>query len=245
MGSCHAGGSSWKDGQETRGAWRLGRRVRSRQPGSPAGVSGPRPPAACRPSYCAVLWPVLWRPQGAVCPRLSAAGGGGGREEPAPQGPARRSDRPVPQQNRQMKHISAEQKRRFNIKMSFDTLNSLISNNSKLVSGGGRGPADPGGRAGPAGRHPDRPPPADQPRGHAAEDHGAHRQAAAGAQPDAGGGAAAARGDRGAQRHHPVSPRPLPRAPRTPHTPAAVPTAPSRPIGPLGSEWALAAPGFP
>lgn len=33
-----------------------------------------------------------------------------------------------------MKHISAEQKRRFNIKMGFDTLNSLISNNSKLVS---------------------------------------------------------------------------------------------------------------
>ena len=39
-----------------------------------------------------------------------------------------------------MKHISAEQKRRFNIKMGFDTLNSLISNNTKLVSGcGGRG----------------------------------------------------------------------------------------------------------
>jgi len=36
--------------------------------------------------------------------------------------------------NRQMKHISAEQKRRFNIKMGFDTLNSLISNNSKLTS---------------------------------------------------------------------------------------------------------------
>jgi len=33
-----------------------------------------------------------------------------------------------------MKHISAEQKRRFNIKMGFDTLNSLISNNSKLTS---------------------------------------------------------------------------------------------------------------
>jgi MAX-like protein X len=33
-----------------------------------------------------------------------------------------------------MKHISAEQKRRFNIKMGFDTLNSLISNNSKPVS---------------------------------------------------------------------------------------------------------------
>ncbi|XP_072809815.1 MLX-interacting protein isoform X1 [Vicugna pacos] len=37
-------------------------------------------------------------------------------------------------QNRQMKHISAEQKRRFNIKMGFDTLNSLISNNTKLTS---------------------------------------------------------------------------------------------------------------
>ncbi|XP_004430080.2 PREDICTED: MLX-interacting protein [Ceratotherium simum simum] len=36
--------------------------------------------------------------------------------------------------NRQMKHISAEQKRRFNIKMGFDTLNSLISNNSKQTS---------------------------------------------------------------------------------------------------------------
>lgn len=36
-----------------------------------------------------------------------------------------------------MKHISAEQKRRFNIKMGFDTLNSLISNNTKLVSGCG------------------------------------------------------------------------------------------------------------
>ncbi|XP_037016763.2 MLX-interacting protein isoform X3 [Artibeus jamaicensis] len=36
--------------------------------------------------------------------------------------------------NRQMKHISAEQKRRFNIKMGFNTLNSLIANNSKLTS---------------------------------------------------------------------------------------------------------------
>lgn len=44
------------------------------------------------------------------------------------------NDESIPQQNRQMKHISAEQKRRFNIKMGFDTLNSLISNNSKLVS---------------------------------------------------------------------------------------------------------------
>ncbi|XP_035869717.1 MLX-interacting protein isoform X3 [Phyllostomus discolor] len=36
--------------------------------------------------------------------------------------------------SRQMKHISAEQKRRFNIKMGFNTLNGLISNNSKLTS---------------------------------------------------------------------------------------------------------------
>ncbi|XP_040842991.1 MLX-interacting protein [Ochotona curzoniae] len=36
--------------------------------------------------------------------------------------------------NRKMKHISAEQKRRFNIKMGFNTLNSLICNNSKLTS---------------------------------------------------------------------------------------------------------------
>ncbi|KAK7804994.1 hypothetical protein U0070_025516, partial [Myodes glareolus] len=35
--------------------------------------------------------------------------------------------------NRQ-KHISAEQKRRFNIRMGFNTLNSLISNNSKQTS---------------------------------------------------------------------------------------------------------------
>ncbi|XP_023576302.1 MLX-interacting protein isoform X2 [Octodon degus] len=36
--------------------------------------------------------------------------------------------------NQQLKHISAEQKRRFNIKMGFNTLNSLISNNSKPSS---------------------------------------------------------------------------------------------------------------
>lgn len=36
-------------------------------------------------------------------------------------------------QNRRMKHIS-EQKRRFNIKIGFHTLNSLVSTNSKSVS---------------------------------------------------------------------------------------------------------------
>lgn len=45
----------------------------------------------------------------------------------------------------------------------------------------------------------------DQPRHHAAEDGGVHRQAAAGEEPDAGGDAAAPGGDRGAERHHPVS----------------------------------------
>uniref|UniRef100_F6VY07 MLX interacting protein n=1 Tax=Ornithorhynchus anatinus TaxID=9258 RepID=F6VY07_ORNAN len=36
--------------------------------------------------------------------------------------------------NRKMKHISAEQKRRFNIKIAFSTLNSLVSSNSKSTS---------------------------------------------------------------------------------------------------------------
>ncbi|XP_023576303.1 MLX-interacting protein isoform X3 [Octodon degus] len=67
--------------------------------------------------------------------------------------------------NQQLKHISAEQKRRFNIKMGFNTLNSLISNNSK------------------------------PPRYHTAEDHGVHHQAAAGAEPNAGGGQAPTGGD--------------------------------------------------
>lgn len=44
----------------------------------------------------------------------------------------------------------------------------------------------------------------DQPRHHAAEDSGVHRQAAAGEDADAGGDAAPAGGDRGAERHHPV-----------------------------------------
>nr|XP_034953842.1 MLX-interacting protein isoform X2 [Zootoca vivipara] len=36
--------------------------------------------------------------------------------------------------SRRMKHISAEQKRRFNIKIGFSTLNSLVSANSKSIS---------------------------------------------------------------------------------------------------------------
>ncbi|XP_021113203.1 MLX-interacting protein isoform X2 [Heterocephalus glaber] len=56
------------------------------------------------------------------------------REAQGPRPGLRLSDRSVPQQNQQLKHISAEQKRRFNIKMGFNTLNSLISNNSKPSS---------------------------------------------------------------------------------------------------------------
>ena len=127
-------------------------------------------------------------------------GRGEGQGAPALQPSPGHSDGLIPHQHRQMKHISAEQKRRFNIKMGFDTLNSLISNNSKLVScprawrGAGR----------PAGRRPHPCLSADQPRHHAAEDGGVHHQAAAGARPDAGGGAAAAGRGRGAQRHHHV-----------------------------------------
>lgn len=75
-----------------------------------------------------LAWPRSSRPP-AVSNRLREQGGGTGRG-----GLQRTPDGSVFQQNRQMKHISAEQKRRFNIKMGFDTLNSLISNNSKLVS---------------------------------------------------------------------------------------------------------------
>ncbi|KAL7986661.1 hypothetical protein Chor_012944 [Crotalus horridus] len=40
-------------------------------------------------------------------------------------------------QSHRMKHISAEQKRRFNIKIGFGNLNSLVSPNSKSISGPG------------------------------------------------------------------------------------------------------------
>lgn len=84
-------------------------------------------------SFLSLLLPLssLAWPQGPAFPQQSAAGWEGGK---AACSVPHVSDGPIPQQNRQMKHISAEQKRRFNIKMGFDTLNSLISNNSKLVS---------------------------------------------------------------------------------------------------------------
>ncbi|XP_035113792.2 MLX-interacting protein isoform X1 [Callithrix jacchus] len=75
------------------------------------------------------------------CPNSGQASPCASEQSPSPQSPQNNcSGKSDPKnlaalkQNRQMKHISAEQKRRFNIKMGFDTLNSLISNNSKLTS---------------------------------------------------------------------------------------------------------------
>ncbi|XP_012586572.1 PREDICTED: MLX-interacting protein [Condylura cristata] len=62
-------------------------------------------------------------------------------QSPSPQSPPNsRSGKPADPKSaavlktRQLKHISAEQKRRFNIKMGFDTLNRLIANRAKLTS---------------------------------------------------------------------------------------------------------------
>ncbi|XP_032098410.1 MLX-interacting protein isoform X3 [Sapajus apella] len=78
---------------------------------------------------------------GRDCPNSGQASPCASEQSPSPQSPQNNcSGKCDPKnvaalkQNRQMKHISAEQKRRFNIKMGFDTLNSLISNNSKLTS---------------------------------------------------------------------------------------------------------------
>ncbi|XP_025789002.1 MLX-interacting protein [Puma concolor] len=75
------------------------------------------------------------------CPNSGQASPCASEQSPSPQSPQNncsgKSADPknvAALKNRQMKHISAEQKRRFNIKMGFDTLNSLISNNSKLTS---------------------------------------------------------------------------------------------------------------
>ncbi|XP_016040445.2 MLX-interacting protein isoform X1 [Erinaceus europaeus] len=75
------------------------------------------------------------------CPNSGQASPCASEHSPSPQSPQNscsgKSAEPknvAALKNRQMKHISAEQKRRFNIKMGFDTLNSLISNNSKLTS---------------------------------------------------------------------------------------------------------------
>ncbi|XP_012518995.1 PREDICTED: MLX-interacting protein isoform X2 [Propithecus coquereli] len=73
------------------------------------------------------------------CPNSGQASPCASEQSPSPQSPQNncsgKSADPknmAALKNRQMKHISAEQKRRFNIKMGFDTLNSLISNSSKL-----------------------------------------------------------------------------------------------------------------
>ncbi|XP_069413890.1 MLX-interacting protein isoform X1 [Ovis canadensis] len=77
------------------------------------------------------------------CPNSGQASPCASEQSPSPQSPQNNCSGKLPadpknvavlKQNRQMKHISAEQKRRFNIKMGFDTLNSLISNNTKLTS---------------------------------------------------------------------------------------------------------------
>ncbi|PNJ82219.1 MLXIP isoform 4, partial [Pongo abelii] len=74
------------------------------------------------------------------CPNSGQASPCASEQSPSPQSPQNNcSGKSDPKnvaalKNRQMKHISAEQKRRFNIKMCFDMLNSLISNNSKLTS---------------------------------------------------------------------------------------------------------------
>uniref|UniRef100_A0A8C5VME3 MLX interacting protein n=2 Tax=Microcebus murinus TaxID=30608 RepID=A0A8C5VME3_MICMU len=75
------------------------------------------------------------------CPNSGQASPCASEQSPSPQSPQNncsgKSADPknmAALKNRQMKHISAEQKRRFNIKMGFDTLNSLISNSSKLSS---------------------------------------------------------------------------------------------------------------
>uniref|UniRef100_A0A8C5UPB4 MLX interacting protein n=1 Tax=Microcebus murinus TaxID=30608 RepID=A0A8C5UPB4_MICMU len=78
---------------------------------------------------------------GRDCPNSGQASPCASEQSPSPQSPQNncsgKSADPknmAALKNRQMKHISAEQKRRFNIKMGFDTLNSLISNSSKLSS---------------------------------------------------------------------------------------------------------------
>ncbi|XP_006894771.1 PREDICTED: MLX-interacting protein [Elephantulus edwardii] len=74
------------------------------------------------------------------CPSSGQASPCASEQSPSPQSPQNNSGKSADPKNvaavknRQMKHISAEQKRRFNIKIGFDTLNSLISNNSKLTS---------------------------------------------------------------------------------------------------------------
>ncbi|XP_029389629.1 carbohydrate-responsive element-binding protein isoform X7 [Mus pahari] len=84
-------------------------------------------------------------------------------------------------ENRRITHISAEQKRRFNIKLGFDTLHGLVSTLS----------AQPSLKGLPAQR-PTLVALAGEQSNHASEDRGVHPDAAAGTGSHAGGGAAAA-----------------------------------------------------
>ncbi|XP_051828686.1 MLX-interacting protein [Antechinus flavipes] len=75
------------------------------------------------------------------CPNSGQASPCASEQSPSPQSPQNCSGKSTTDppnvaafKSRRMKHISAEQKRRFNIKIGFGTLNSLISNNCKLTS---------------------------------------------------------------------------------------------------------------
>ncbi|XP_074061655.1 MLX-interacting protein [Macrotis lagotis] len=75
------------------------------------------------------------------CPNSGQASPCASEQSPSPQSPQNCSGKSTADppnvaafKSRRMKHISAEQKRRFNIKIGFGTLNSLISNNCKLTS---------------------------------------------------------------------------------------------------------------
>ncbi|XP_075391155.1 MLX-interacting protein isoform X3 [Tenrec ecaudatus] len=74
------------------------------------------------------------------CPGSGQASPCTSEQSPSPQSPQNSCSgnladpKNVVLKTRQMKHISAEQKRRFNIKIGFNTLNSMISNSSKLTS---------------------------------------------------------------------------------------------------------------
>ncbi|XP_048198969.1 MLX-interacting protein isoform X2 [Perognathus longimembris pacificus] len=71
------------------------------------------------------------------CPNSGQASPCASEQSPSPQSPQNCSGKSTDPKNMtalKMKHISAEQKRRFNIKMGFNTLNTLIANNSKLTT---------------------------------------------------------------------------------------------------------------
>lgn len=116
--------------------------------------------------------------------------------------------RPRPQtESRRITHISAEQKRRFNIKLGFDTLHGLVTTlsaqpslkvrNTPLLPATEQAQEGMHGRGaqGPSLSPPPIPMPAGEQGHHAAEDGRVHHHAAAGARDAAGGGPEIARTD--------------------------------------------------